>query len=255
MAAEWKMLNWNVNGLRAAAAKGFGTFFRQADADLFAVEETKLQPGQLAEELQFDGWQRYVNSAERKGYSGTLVYARRPPLAVDYEIPGDDTREGRIITLEYPEFYFVAAYVPNSQEGLARLDWRMTWEDRMREYLTGLDQRKPVIYTGDLNVAHQEIDIKNPRSNRRSAGFTDEERAKFSQLLEAGFADTFRQLYPDKVQYSWWSYRFHAREKGAGWRIDYFLVSRRLMPQVTDSVIHSAVTGSDHAPVELDITI
>jgi len=250
-----KLVSWNVNGLRACAGKGFADFFRQADADLFALQETKMQPDQLDEALKFEGYHLYMNSAERRGYSGTLVYARQEPLSVSYEIEGDTSREGRVITLEYPDFWFVAAYVPNSKEGLARLPYRMEWEDLLRAHLQRLDAVKPVIYTGDLNVAHEEIDIRNPKTNHLNAGFSDEERAKFTELLAAGFSDTFRELYPEKVQYSWWSYRFHARENNAGWRIDYFVVSSRLLSRVKDSVIHSDVTGSDHCPVELDISI
>ena len=248
-----KLVSWNVNGLRACAKKGFPEFFRNADADLFALQETKMQPEQLDDSLKFEGYHLYMNSAERKGYSGTLVYAKEEPLNVSYEIEGDVTKEGRVITLEYPEFWFVCAYVPNSKEGLVRLPYRMEWEDMLRAHLKKLDAVKPVIYTGDLNVAHEEIDLKNPASNRKNAGFSDEERAKFGELLDAGFSDTFRTLYPDKVQYSWWSYRFNSRKNNAGWRIDYFVVSDRIMEKVSDSVIHSDIEGSDHCPVELTI--
>ncbi len=248
-----KLVSWNVTGLRACAKKGFPEFFRAADADLFALQETKMQPEQLDGSLKFDGYHLYMNSAERKGYSGTLVYARKEPLNVFYEIAGDMTKEGRVITMEYPDFWFVNAYVPNSKEGLARLPYRMEWEDLLRAHLRKLDETKPVIYTGDLNVAHEEIDLKNPAANRKNAGFSDEERAKFSELLAAGFSDTFRTLYPDKVQYSWWSYRFNARKNNAGWRIDYFVVSDRIMDKVGDSLIHSDIEGSDHCPVELRI--
>ena len=246
-----KFVSWNVNGLRACMKKGFADFFHEADADLFAIQETKMQPDQLSEDMKFPGYHMYMNSAERKGYSGTLVYARKEPLSVRYDIDGDDTHEGRVITLEYPDFYFVTAYVPNSKEHLARLDWRMTWEEHLKKHLLTLDEKKPVIYTGDLNVAHEEIDIKNPETNHLNAGFSDQEREKMTQLLAAGFTDTFRAKYPDKVQYSWWSYRFKARERNAGWRIDYFLVSDRIKDQVKDSVIYDQVTGSDHCPIGL----
>lgn len=246
-----KFVSWNVNGLRACMKKGFADFFHEADADLFAIQETKMQPDQLSEDMKFPGYHMYMNSAERKGYSGTLVYARQEPLSVRYDIDGDDTHEGRVITLEYPDFYFVTAYVPNSKEHLARLDWRMTWEEHLKKHLLTLDEKKPVIYTGDLNVAHEEIDIKNPETNHLNAGFSDQEREKMTQLLAAGFTDTFRAKYPDKVQYSWWSYRFKARERNAGWRIDYFLVSDRIKDQVKDSVIYDQVTGSDHCPIGL----
>jgi exodeoxyribonuclease-3 len=248
-----KLVSWNVNGLRACMGKGFREFFDSQDADLFAIQETKMQPDQLGEMPA--GYELFMNSAERKGYSGTIVLARQKPLSVVYDIEGDDSKEGRVITLEYPSFYFVCAYVPNSKEGLARLGFRMEWEDHLRAHLQKLDAKKPVIYTGDLNVAHEEIDIRNPASNHKNAGFSDEERAKFTQLLNAGFSDTFRQLHPDTVQYSWWSYRFHARENNAGWRIDYFVVSQRLMKKVKDSIIFSDVTGSDHCPVALDIDL
>ncbi|MEE3486719.1 MAG: exodeoxyribonuclease III [Bulleidia sp.] len=249
-----KLISWNVNGLRACEKKGFREFFLSEDADLFAIQETKMQEDQLEDSLKFEGYHRYMNSAERKGYSGTLVYAKKEPLSVTYDIEGDDSKEGRVITLEYPDFFFVCAYVPNSKEGLARLDFRMQWEDALRRHLVKLDQKKPVIYTGDLNVAHEEIDIKNPDTNHMNPGFSDEERAKFSELLSAGFSDTFRTLYPDTVKYSWWSYRFKAREKGIGWRIDYFVVSRRLLDRVKDAGIRDDVFGSDHCPVSLELT-
>ena len=252
---KMKLISWNVNGLRACETKGFTDFFRKMDADFFAIQETKMQEEQLSDSLKYDGWFRFMNSAERRGYSGTLVYAKKEPLSVTCEIEGDLTKEGRVITLEYPDFWFVCAYVPNSKEGLARLGYRMEWEDMLRAHLLKLDAVKPVIYTGDLNVAHEEIDLKNPASNRRNAGFSDEERAKFSELLASGFSDTFRTLYPEEVKYSWWSYRFRAREKNAGWRIDYFVVSDRIMPLVKDSYIFSEVTGSDHCPVGLDIAM
>ena len=249
-----KLISWNVNGLRACEKKGFREFFLSEDADLFAIQETKMQEDQLEDSLKFEGYHRYMNSAERKGYSGTLVYAKKEPLSVTYDIECDDSKEGRVITLEYPDFFFVCAYVPNSKEGLARLDFRMQWEDALRRHLVKLDQKKPVIYTGALNVAHEEIDIKNPDTNHMNPGFSDEERAKFSELLSAGFSDTFRTLYPDTVKYSWWSYRFKAREKGIGWRIDYFVVSRRLLDRVKDAGIRDDVFGSDHCPVSLELT-
>ncbi|MBQ1532595.1 MAG: exodeoxyribonuclease III [Solobacterium sp.] len=250
-----KLISWNVNGLRACAKKGFADFFKEADADIFGLQETKMQPDQLEDDLKFEGYHLYMNSAERKGYSGTIVYTKEEPLSVSYEIEGDVTKEGRVITLEYPEFWFVCAYVPNSKDGLLRLDYRMEWEDMLRAHLTKLNETKPVIYTGDLNVAHEEIDIKNPAANRRNAGFTDEERAKFSQLLDSGFTDTYRYLYPDKVEYSWWSYRFNARKNNAGWRIDYFVVSDSLRDALEDAKIHTEVLGSDHCPVELTVNL
>ncbi len=250
-----KLISWNVNGLRACAKKGFPEFFRECDADLFAIQETKMQPEQLEDALKFEGYHLFMNSAERKGYSGTLVYAKKQPLNVSYEIEGDVSREGRVITLEYPDFYFVCAYVPNSKEGLLRLPYRMEWEDMLRAHLKKLDAVKPVIYTGDLNVAHEEIDIKNPDTNHKNAGFSDEERAKFTELLASGFSDSFRQMYPDTVKYSWWSYRFNARKNNTGWRIDYFVVSDRLMPKVKDSLIFDSVFGSDHCPVGLIMDI
>ncbi|MCH3960812.1 MAG: exodeoxyribonuclease III [Solobacterium sp.] len=250
-----KIISWNVNGLRACMSKGFADFFKAENADIFAVQETKMQPEQMSDEMKFAGYHLYMNSAERKGYSGTLVYAKKEPLNVTYEIEGDTVKEGRVITLEYPDFYFVCAYVPNSKEGLARLSFRMEWEELLKKHLCALDQKKPVIYTGDLNVAHEEIDIKNPASNHKNAGFSDEEREKMTQLLASGFQDTFRKLHPQEVKYSWWSYRFHAREKNAGWRIDYFLVSDRLMDQVQDSLIYDTVQGSDHCPVGLQVQL
>lgn len=251
---EMKLVSWNVNGLRACMKKGFADFFRAADADIFAVQETKMQPEQLEDAMRFEGYHMYMNSAERKGYSGTLVYTRTEPLSVQYEIEGDVTKEGRVITLEYPDFWFVCAYVPNSKDGLARLPYRMEWEELLKAHLKKLDAVKPVIYTGDLNVAHEEIDIKNPESNHKNAGFSDEEREKMTELLAAGFSDTFRTLYPEEVRYSWWSYRFKARERNTGWRIDYFLVSDRIMEKVSDAGIHTDVMGSDHCPVSLVIS-
>ena len=245
-----KLISWNVNGLRACQGKGFSDIFRQLDADFFCLQETKMQPGQL--DIQFEGYESYWNSADKKGYSGTAIFTRHKPLSVSYGLGIDEhDHEGRVITLEMPQFYLVCCYTPNSQDGLRRLDYRMTWEDAMRDYLKRLDQQKPVIYCGDLNVAHEEIDIKNPKTNRRNAGFTDEERQQFTRLLSEGFIDTFRTLHPTEVTYSWWSYRFHAREKNAGWRIDYFVTSERLLEHILDAKIHTQIMGSDHCPVEL----
>ena len=248
-----KFISWNVNGLRACEGKGFRDIFNELDADFFCLQETKLQEGQI--DLQFPGYESYWDYAEKKGYSGTAIFTRHKPLSVARGLGIDaHDHEGRAVTLEFEQFYLVTAYVPNSQDGLRRLDYRMTWEDDFRAYLKSLDERKPVVVCGDLNVAHQEIDLKNPKSNRRNAGFTDEEREKFSLLLEAGFTDTFRYFYPDKEEiYSWWSYRFKAREKNAGWRIDYFLASNRLQPQLRSAAIHTEIFGSDHCPVEVNI--
>ena len=245
-----KLISWNVNGLRACEGKGFRDIFQTLDADFFCLQETKMQPGQL--DISFEGYTSYWNSAEKKGYSGTAIFTRHQPLSVTYGIGIDvHDHEGRVITLEMNDFYLVCCYTPNSQDGLKRLDYRMTWEDDFRAYLKALDEKKPVILCGDLNVAHEEIDLKNPKSNRMNAGFTDQERAQFSTLLASGFKDSFRTLYPEQVTYSWWSYRFQARQKNAGWRIDYFVVSDRLMPQVADAKIHTEILGSDHCPVEL----
>ena len=247
-----KLISWNVNGLRACEGKGFSDVFRQQDADFFCLQETKMQEGQL--DLKFEGYTSYWNYADRKGYSGTAIFTRLEPLSVSYGMGIDaHDHEGRIITLETDDFFLVTCYTPNSQDGLKRLDYRMTWEDDLRAYLMMLDQKKPVILCGDLNVAHKEIDIKNPKANRRNAGFTDEERQKFTTLLNSGFTDTFRWKYPEQVAYSWWSYRFQARQKNAGWRIDYFVVSDRLRERVGDAKIHTDILGSDHCPVELDI--
>lgn len=247
-----KFISWNVNGLRACAGKGFADAFSALDADFFCLQETKMQEGQL--DLTFEGYESYWNSAEKKGYSGTAIYTRHHPLNVTYGIGIDEhDHEGRVITLEMEQFFLVNVYTPNAQDGLRRLDYRMTWEDAFREYLQRLDAQKPVIVCGDMNVAHNEIDLKNPKTNRRNAGFTDEEREKFTTLLSSGFADTFRRLHPEEVTYSWWSYRFRAREKNAGWRIDYFVVSERLMEQVEGATIHTEIFGSDHCPVELTI--
>lgn len=248
-----KFVSWNVNGLRSCMGKGFADYFRQADADFFCLQETKMQPGQA--EIPEEGYHLYMNSAEKKGYSGTAIFARQSPLSVSMGIgiPEHD-HEGRVITLEYPDFFLVTCYTPNSQRELTRLEYRMTWEDAFREYLKVLDGHKPVIVCGDLNVAHQEIDLKNPKSNRRNAGFTDEEREKMTKLLASGFTDTFRHFHPDlEGAYSWWSYRFRAREKNAGWRIDYFLTSQRMDDRLVSATIHNEVFGSDHCPVELVI--
>ena len=250
-----KLISWNVNGLRACAGKGFEESFKALDADFFCLQETKMQEGQL--DLAFDGYESYWNYADKKGYSGTAIYTRQKPLNVSYGIGIDEhDHEGRVITLEMDNFFLVTVYTPNSQDGLKRLDYRMKWEDDFQAYLKSLDEKKPVIVCGDMNVAHKEIDLKNPKTNRKSAGFTDEEREKFTQLLQKGFIDTFRFFYPDKTDiYSWWSYRFHAREKNAGWRIDYFVVSERLAEKLEGASIHNEVYGSDHCPVELTINI
>ena len=249
---QMKFISWNVNGLRACVGKDFEQSFRQLDADFFCLQETKMQEGQL--DLQFEGYTSYWNYAEKKGYSGTAIYTRHKPLSVTYGIGIDEhDHEGRVITLEMEDFYLVTVYTPNSQDGLRRLDYRMKWETDFLAYLKRLDSQKPVIVCGDLNVAHQEIDLKNPKTNRRNAGFTDEEREKMSILLDNGFTDTFRFLHPEEVTYSWWSYRFKAREKNAGWRIDYFLISDRLRPQLSSATIHTEIFGSDHCPVELNL--
>ena len=249
-----KLVSWNVNGLRACAGKGFGDIFASLDADFFCLQETKMQAGQL--DLQFSGYQSYWNYADRKGYSGTCIYTRHTPLAVTYGIGIDEhDHEGRVITIEMDTFFLVCVYTPNAQDGLRRLDYRMQWEDDFRAYLMSLDTRKPVIVCGDLNVAHNDIDLKNPKTNHNNPGFTDEERGKFSSLLSSGFSDTFRELHPEDATYSWWSYRFHAREKNIGWRIDYFLCSNRIMPSVTSASIHTDIFGSDHCPVELIIEL
>ena len=250
MDAGIKFISWNVNGLRACAGKGFEEAFKALDADFFCLQETKMQEGQL--DLAFDGYRSFWNYADKKGYSGTAIYTRHEPLSVEYGIGVDEhDHEGRVITLEMPDFYLVCVYVPNSQDGLKRLDYRMRWEEDFRSYLTALAARKGVIVCGDLNVAHEEIDLKNPSSNHRNAGFTDEERAKFSTLLQAGFTDSWRLLNPGAVKYSWWSYRFQARQKNAGWRIDYFLVSEALKDRIRGAEIHNEIFGSDHCPVEL----
>ena len=247
-----KFISWNVNGLRAAAGKGFSDAFKALDADFFCLQETKMQEGQF--DLSFDGYTSFWNSAEKKGYSGTAIFTRKKPLSVRYGMGVEEhDHEGRIVTLEMPDFYLVCVYVPNSQDGLRRLDYRMRWEDDFRRFVLSLD--KPVVICGDLNVAHEEIDIKNPASNRRNAGFTDEEREKFSVLLDSGFTDTWRAQHPEEVKYSWWSYRFHARENNAGWRIDYFVVSDSLRDKIVSTDIHNEIFGSDHCPVELVLDI
>lgn len=248
-----KLISWNVNGIRACCEKGFRDIFTSLNADFFCLQETKMQEGQL--DLNFEGYHAYWNYAEKKGYSGTAIFSKQQPISVTYGIGIDEhNHEGRVITLEMEKFYLVTVYVPNSQDGLKRLDYRMTWEDDFRTYLLKLDAHKPVLVCGDLNVAHKEIDLKNPKSNRMNAGFTDQEREKFQTLLDAGFIDTFRYFYPDREQiYSWWSYRFKAREKNAGWRIDYFLASARLAPQLESAHIHTDIYGSDHCPVEVTV--
>lgn len=250
-----KLISWNVNGLRACVGKGFEDFFRQADADVFCLQETKLQSGQI--QLQTDGYHQFWNYAEKKGYSGTAVFSKNEPLSVSYGVgvPELDT-EGRMITLEYPDFFLITCYTPNAQPELARIDHRMSWDRAFREKVSQLDAQKPVIICGDLNVAHQEIDLKNPASNRGNAGFSDQERESFSALLDAGFTDSFRYLFPDTTgAYSWWSYRFNARKNNAGWRIDYFLVSNRIADRITAAPIYAEVTGSDHCPVGLEIDL
>ena len=250
-----KFISWNVNGIRACVQKGFLDSFRELDADIFCLQETKLQAGQI--DLDLPGYHQYWNYAEKKGYSGTAVFTKQEPISVflGMDKPEHDT-EGRLITLEFENFYFVCCYTPNAQDGLKRIDYRMKWEDDLRDYLSSLSANKPVVYTGDLNVAHEEIDLKNPKSNRGNAGFSDEEREKFSQLLAAGFTDSFRHLYPDvEGAYSWWSYRFQARAKNAGWRIDYFVVSDYIKDKIIDSKIHPEIFGSDHCPVELEIDL
>ena len=248
-----RLISWNVNGLRAVMGKNFMDFFNDIDADILCLQETKLQEGQI--EMDLPGYHQYWNYADKKGYSGTAIFTKKEPISVSYGLDIDEhDHEGRVITLEFNDFYMVTVYTPNSQDELKRLDYRMKWEDDFRAYLTALNTKKPVIVTGDMNVAHKEIDLKNPKTNRRNAGFTDEERSKMTQLLESGFIDTFRYFYPDiEGIYSWWSYRFKAREKNAGWRIDYFLASRDMESRLKDAKIHTEVFGSDHCPVELEI--
>ncbi|MCR5209287.1 MAG: exodeoxyribonuclease III [Lachnospiraceae bacterium] len=250
-----KFISWNVNGLRACVGKNFMEYFNEADADIFCLQETKMQAGQL--ELDTPGYHQYFNYAEKKGYSGTAIFAKEEPINVTYGIGVEEhDHEGRVITLEYPEFYFITVYVPNSQDGLKRLDYRMRWEDDFLKYIKKLDKKKPVIYCGDLNVAHKPIDLKNPTTNHENAGFTDEERGKFSEVLKAGFVDSFRYFYPDlEGAYSWWSYRMKARERNTGWRIDYFVVSDRIKDKMKDAKIHNEVFGSDHCPIELEIDL
>ena len=250
-----KLISWNVNGRRACVQKGFLDFFHEADADMFCIQESKLQEGQIS--LELEGYHQYWNYAIKKGYSGTAIFTRREPMSVAYGIGIEEhDQEGRVITLEFAEFYLVTVYTPNSQSELARLDYRMRWEDAFLSYLKGLEEKKPIVFCGDLNVAHKEIDLKNPKTNRKNAGFTDEERGKFSTLLGQGFIDTYRYFYPDQEGiYSWWSYRFQARKKNAGWRIDYFCVSESLKEKLVDAKIHTEIMGSDHCPVELDIDL
>ena len=247
-----KLISWNVNGLRAIMGKNFMEFFKEIDADCFCLQETKLQEGQI--EMDLPGYHQYWCYADKKGYSGTAIFTKKEPMSVRYGIGIDEhDHEGRVITLEFEDFYLITVYVPNSQDELRRLDYRMKWEDDFKTYLKELEKTKPVIFCGDLNVAHKEIDLKNPKTNRRNAGFTDEERGKMSALLDDGFIDTFRYFYPEEVVYSWWSYRFRAREKNTGWRIDYFICSETLKDRLKDAKIHTEVMGSDHCPVELDI--
>ena len=249
-----KFISWNVNGLRACVTKGFEDIFKNLDADFFCLQETKMQHGQL--DLQFEGYSSYWNYAEKKGYSGTAIYSKHKPINVSYGIGVEQhDHEGRVVTLEFDSFFLVTVYTPNTQDELKRLDYRMQWETDFQAYLKTLDAKKPVIVCGDMNVAHQEIDLKNPKTNRRNAGFTDEEREKMTQLLNSGFVDTFRFLYPETITYSWWSYRFKAREKNTGWRIDYFLTSERLKDKITEAKIHTDIFGSDHCPVELDLNL
>lgn len=249
-----KLISWNVNGLRACVGKGFKEIFKQLDADFFCLQETKMQEGQL--DISFDGYESYWNYADKKGYSGTAIFTKHHPVSVSYGLGIDEhDHEGRVITLEMEKFYLITVYTPNSQDGLRRLDYRMTWDDDFRKYLNSLNKKKPVIVCGDMNVAHEEIDLKNPKSNRRNAGFTDEEREKFTELLSCGYIDTFRDLHPEDIVYSWWSYRFKAREKNAGWRIDYFLTSERVKTAIKEANIHTEIFGSDHCPVELNIDI
>lgn len=247
-----KLISWNVNGLRACVGKGFEEIFRQLDADFFCLQETKMQEGQL--DLAFEGYESYWNYADKKGYSGTAIFTKHHPVSVTYGMGIDEhDHEGRVITLEMDDFYLVTVYTPNAQDGLRRLAYRMTWDDDFRKYVDALDRKKPVIVCGDMNVAHQEIDLKNPKTNHKNAGFTDEEREKFTMLLGDGFIDTFRELHPEDIVYSWWSYRFKAREKNAGWRIDYFLASERMRQNIEGAGIHTEIYGSDHCPVELTI--
>ena len=249
-----KFISWNVNGFRACLTKGFEEFFKEVDADFFCIQETKMKPGQA--EFETPDYHQYWYSAEKKGYSGTAIFAKKEPLSVSYGLGIEEhDHEGRAITLEYEDFYLLCVYTPNAQRELARLSYRMEWEDALREYMKSLDSKKPIIYCGDLNVAHEEIDLKNPKTNHFSAGFSDEERGKFTELLEAGFKDTFRSLYPEEVKYSWWSYMYGARAKNVGWRIDYFVVSDRIIDKVKDSFILNEIMGSDHCPVGIEIAL
>ena len=248
-----KFISWNVNGLRACMQKGFNDYFLNEDADFFSVQESKMQEGQA--DIDIEGYYRFMNSAERRGYSGTIIYTKHKPLNIIYGIHDEYNDEGRVITLEYDNYYLVNAYVPNSKEGLLRLDYRMVYEDKLRNYLLELNDKKPVIYCGDLNVAHERIDIKNPDTNTKNPGFTIEERTKMTEILNAGFIDTYRNLYPEKIEYSWWSYRFNSRANNTGWRIDYFIVSNSLKDKIVDAKIHTDILGSDHCPIELDINI
>ena len=247
-----KLVSWNVNGIRACLTKGFSEFFKNIDADIFCLQETKCQPEQI--ELEFEGYTSYWNSAEKKGYSGTAIFTKKQPIKVTYGIGIEEhDKEGRIITLEFKEFYLVTNYTPNAKRELERLEYRMIWEDEIRKYLLELNKKKPVIMCGDLNVAHEEIDLKNPKTNKGNAGFTDEERGKMTELLNSGFIDSYRYLYPEKIEYSWWSYMGHAREKNVGWRIDYFIVSNDFKEKIKDATIYTKVLGSDHCPVGLEI--
>lgn len=258
-----KLVSWNVNGLRACVNKGFEDFFKRIDADIFSIQETKMQENQIDEKIKTFGENQYFNSAEKKGYSGTAIFTKQKPINITYDIDKNkenykvlsNNNEGRIITAEYEKFFLVNCYVPNSKRELERLEYRKEWEDDLRNYLIELDKIKPVIYCGDLNVAHEEIDLKNPSTNHNSAGFTDDEREKMTQLLNSGFVDSYRYKYPEKIEYSWWSYMFHSREKNVGWRIDYFLVSERIAEKIIDAKIHTEILGSDHCPIELDIDI
>lgn len=258
-----KLVSWNVNGLRACVNKGFEDFFKEIDADIFSIQETKMQESQIDEKIKTFGKNQYFNSAEKKGYSGTAIFTKQKPISITYDIDKNkenykilsNNNEGRIITAEYEKFFLVNCYVPNSKRELERLEYRKEWEDDLRNYLIELDKNKPVIYCGDLNVAHEEIDLKNPSTNHNSAGFTDDEREKMTQLLNSGFVDSYRYKYPEKIEYSWWSYMFHSREKNVGWRIDYFLVSERIAEKIIDAKIHTEILGSDHCPIELDIEI
>lgn len=250
-----KLISWNVNGLRAVMKKGFEDFFYNIDADIFCIQETKMQEGQI-EDFELKGYKEYWNSAEKKGYSGTAIFTKIEPINVTYGIGIEEhDKEGRVITLEFEKFYLVNIYVPNSKRELARLDYRMIWEDEIRKYLVSLNSKKPVIMCGDLNVAHEEIDLKNPKTNRRNAGFTDEERGKMTELLKTNFTDSFRYMYPEKIEYSWWSYMGNARAKNIGWRIDYFIVSNDVKEKIKDAKIHTDIYGSDHCPVELEIKL